>query len=107
MNKEEVNAQYHILFLKQKHRAEWGVFIENILNKRKIKPEKITTARIFSIYSLFNSDDKTEELDLIEKGKIVAKLFRKNDLIDLHLMKRRKWIELANIPLKTIKFSEK
>lgn len=107
MSKEEVHTQYHILFLKQNHRKNWGELIEKLLTKMGIEAEKVTKTRIFSLYSLFNSDNLTDELDLIEKDKVVAKLFKKGEFVDLHIKKRKRWIELNNIPLNAIKFSER
>ena len=91
--------------LKQKHRKDWGLLIENKLTEFG-DVAKVTKARIRAVYSLFNADDKLEELDVMEKGKVVAKLVRTDDVVSLTIKRRKGWVQLDGIPLHTIKFSE-
>lgn len=91
--------------LKRKHRTDWVTLVENRLAEFGTV-EKAVRHRIVAVYSLFNADDRLEELDVIEKGRVVAKLVRSGDVVHLSLKKRKRWVEVSDIPLHAIKFSE-
>lgn len=91
--------------LKRKHRTDWVLLVENRLAEFGTV-EKAVSRRIQAVYSLYNADDRLEELDVIEKGKVVAKLVRSGDVICLIIKKRKRWVEVSDIPLHAIKFSE-
>jgi Na+/phosphate symporter len=90
--------------LKQKHRSNWVDLVENRLAQFGKMPA-ITKSRIRAIYSLFNADDKTDELDVMEREKVVAKLVRTNNEISIAIKRWQGWVTVYGIPLHTVKFT--